>query len=161
MPKVLARSCVAMSSVAIPNKELRKKFLNSYKRVHFAQGSVLSHVAFEAAYIDGKEWLKDLKEHLYTNYEMLEKLCEKYNDKIKIIPIEATYLAWLDCRGMGLSSSKVRDFFIEEARLGLNNGLSFSKEGSGFMRLNFAVSTTKMLEVIKRLDEALWLKYKK
>ncbi|WP_372998156.1 PatB family C-S lyase [Sulfurimonas sp.] len=151
----------AMSSVAIPNRGLREKFLKSYKKVHFAQGSVLSHVAFEAAYRDGKEWLEDLKSHLWNNYQMLLEVCEKYSDKIKVIPIEATYLAWLDCKGMGLSNKALRKFFIEEAKLGLNAGLSFGREGDGFMRLNFAVSTTKMLEVIKRLDKALSLKYRK
>ena len=92
---------------------------------------------------------------------MLQEFCEKYSDKIRLTPIQGTYLSWLDCRGMKLSNSALRKFFIEDAKLGLNNGLSFSKEGSGFMRLNFAVSTTKMLEVVKRLDEAFLLKYKK
>nr|WP_321266537.1 pyridoxal phosphate-dependent aminotransferase [uncultured Sulfurimonas sp.] len=151
----------AMSSVAIPNKKLREKFLKSYKRVHFAEGSVLSHVAFESSYREGDKWLEDLKEHLYSNYKMLQELCEKYNEHIKVIPIEATYLAWLDCRGMNLSVKKLREFFIQDAKLGLNAGLSFGREGSGFMRLNFAVSTQKMHEIIKRLDNALWIKYRK
>jgi len=151
----------AMSSVAISNKELREKFLKSYKRVHFAQGCVLSHVAFEAAYRDGKVWVQELKEHLFKNYKMLKEICDRYNDRIKITPIEATYLAWLDCRGMGLSNKALRKFFVSEAKLGLNAGLSFGREGDGFMRLNFAVSSQKMEEIIKRLDKALWLKYQK
>jgi len=145
----------AMSSVAIPNKELREKFLKSYRRVHFAQGSVLSHVAFEAAYREGKEWLEALKLHLWSNYEMLKSVCEKYSDKIKVTPIQATYLAWLDCRGMNLSNKALRKFFVEEAKLGLNAGLSFGREGNGFMRLNFAVSSAKMSQVVQRLDQAL------
>lgn len=145
----------AMSSVAIPNKELKEKFLKSYKKVHFAQGSVLSHVAFEAAYREGKDWLEDLKRHLWSNYEMLKSVCEKYSDKIKVIPIQATYLAWLDCRGMGLSNKALRKFFVEDAKLGLNAGLSFGREGDGFMRLNFAVSSAKMSQVITRLEKAL------
>lgn len=145
----------AMSSVAIPNKELREKFLKSYRRVHFAQGSVLSHVAFEAAYREGKEWLEALKLHLWSNYEMLKSVREKYSDKIKVTPIQATYLAWLDCRGMNLSNKALRKFFVEEAKLGLNAGLSFGREGNGFMRLNFAVSSAKMSQVVQRLDQAL------
>lgn len=145
----------AMSSVAIPNKELREKFLKSYRRVHFAQGSVLSHVAFEAAYREGKEWLEALKLHLWSNYEMLKSVCEKYSDKIKVTPIQATYLAWLDCRGMNLSNKALRKFFVEEAKLGLNAGLSFGREGNGFMRLNFAVSSAKMSQVVQRLDQTL------
>jgi cystathionine beta-lyase len=56
---------------------------------------------------------------------------------------------------MGLKDKALREFFIKEARLGLNAGLSFGREGSGFMRLNFALSSAKMSEVIKRLEKAL------
>ncbi|MEA1983503.1 MAG: PatB family C-S lyase [Campylobacterota bacterium] len=145
----------AMSSIAVPNEELKKKFKKAYDRVHFAQGAVLSHVAFESAYLHGKEWIEDLKNHLYSNYRSLQALCEEYPEFIKVTPIEGTYLAWLDCREMGLKDKQLREFFIKEARLGLNAGLSFGREGSGFMRLNFAVSSAKMLEIIKRLRNAL------
>jgi len=146
---------VAMSSVAISNEILKEKFLEVYEKHHFAQGSVLSHVSFKSAYTNGKQWLEELKIHLYKNYEMLKEVCEKYPTQLKLIPIEATYLAWIDCRGMNLGDRKLRDFFVKEAKLGLNPGLGFGSNGSGFMRLNFAVSTEKMKEVVKRLDEAL------
>ncbi|MBE0515304.1 PatB family C-S lyase, partial [Sulfurimonas sp.] len=143
----------AISTIAIPNKELRAKFLKVYNRIHFAQGSSLSHVAFEAAYRGGKEWLEELKEHLAKNFSMLKELCDKY--PIKITPIEATYLAWLDCRGLELRDKELREFFVKEAKLGLSAGISFGREGSGFMRLNFAVGSDKMLQIIKNLENAL------
>ena len=145
----------AMSSVAIPNVNLRNRFKEVYNRIHFAQGSILSHVAFESAYRNGKEWLEDLKLHLKQNYNMLKQISDKYPNLLKVTPIEATYLAWLDCRGMGLKDRALREFFVKEARLGLNAGISFGREGSGFMRLNFAVSSAKMSEVILRLEKAL------
>jgi cystathionine beta-lyase len=151
----------AISSVAIPDESLRKRFKEVYDRVHFAQGSVFGHVGFESAYRDGKEWLEQLKVHLKSNFDMLDSLCSKFPHAIKLVPIEATYLAWLDCRGMGLRDKKLREFFIKEAKLGLNAGISFGREGSGFMRLNFAISTNRMLEVIKRLEVVLLLKYQK
>ena len=147
----------AMSSVAITNKELKQRFKKAYDKVHFAQGAILSHVAFESAYTHGEEWLQDLKTHLYSNYEMLRELTLKYPQLITITPIEATYLAWLDCRKMGLGDKALREFFVNEARLGLNAGLSFGREGSGFMRLNFALSSAKMSLIIKRLEKALRL----
>ena len=145
----------AMSSVAIANKDLQIRFKEVYERIHFAQGSSLSHVAFEAAYKNGKPWLEALKKHLYDNYKTLEDICSKYPSLVKITPIEATYLAWIDCRGMGLKDKALREFFIYEAKLGLNAGLSFGKAGSGFMRLNFAVSSAKMLAIKTRLENAL------
>jgi len=145
----------AMSSVAIPNARLRDKFLKVYNRIHFAQGSTLSHVAFEAAYKEGKEWLEELKVHLFKNYNMLKELCEKYPQLIKITPLEGTYLAWLDCRGLTLKDKDLREFFVKEAGLGLSAGISFGREGSGFMRLNFAISSARMLKVVQKLQKAL------
>ncbi len=145
----------AMSSIIIPNEQLRERFLKTYNNIHFAEGSSLSHIAFESAYKNGDIWLEELKAHLFHNYTLLKNLCEKYDDIIKITPIEATYLAWLDCSKMGLSNKKLRNFFIQDAKLGLNAGLSFSREGSGFMRLNFAISLDKMMQVIKQLEDAL------
>ena len=145
----------AMSTVAIPNEALRERFLKVYKRVHFAQGNVLSHVAFESAYRNTTSWLEELKVHLQGNFALLEQLCEKFPHAIRLTPVEATYLAWLDCRAMNLSDKALREFFVKDAKLGLNAGLSFGREGSGFMRLNFALSRAKMLQVIEQLENAL------
>lgn len=145
----------AISTVAIPNEKLKEKFLKVYNRIHFAHGSSLSHVAFESAYRDGKEWLEELKLHLFKNYNMLKELCEKYPQLIKITPLEGTYLTWLDCRGLALSDRELREFFVKEAGLGLSAGIGFGREGSGFMRLNFAISSAKMSQVIQKLQQAL------
>jgi len=145
----------AMSTVIIQNAELKERFQKIYNRIHFAQGNVLSHVAFESAYTNGKEWIEELKTHLYKNYTTLQELTQEYSEFIKLTPIEATYLAWLDCREMGLKDKELRDFFVKDARLGLNAGISFGREGSGFMRLNFALSSAKMSEIITRLKNAL------
>jgi len=145
----------AMSSVYIANKDLRDRFLKVYNQIHFAQGATLSHVGFESAYINGNDWLEQLKVHLYNNFTKLKDMCLKYPHLIKVTEIEATYLAWLDCRGMNINNKKLREFFVNEAKLGLNAGLSFGREGSGFMRLNFAVSSVKMSQIISQLESAL------
>ncbi|MCX6077192.1 MAG: PatB family C-S lyase [Campylobacterales bacterium] len=149
----------AISTVAISNKELRAKFLEVYKKIHFANGTVFGHVGFEAAYLHGKEWLEELKVHLIQNFHMLENLCEKFPNRIKVTPVEATYLAWLDCRCMQFSNKELRIFFIDKANLGLNDGIRFGREGSGFMRLNFAVSHAKMLQIVEQLEHALQNKF--
>jgi cystathionine beta-lyase len=56
----------------------------------------------------------------------------------EIVPIkpEATFLMWLDCRGLGLDDNELEHLFFDEAELALNKGISFGEAGSGFMRLN-------------------------
>jgi len=152
---------LAMSSVYIPNKALKERFLEVYKKNHFAQGNVLSHVAFEAAYKKGERWLKELLTHLQNNFTQLQKLCETFPEQIKLTPIEGTYLAWLDCRGMDLRDKELREFFVKEAKLGLNAGISFGREGSGFMRLNFAVPSAIMSRILTQLQNALEARFKR
>ena len=67
---------------------------------------------------------------------------------------EGTYLVWLDCRGLGLSDEGLKSFFFEEAKLGLSAGVSFGKEGSGFMRINLATPRATVEEAVSRLHQA-------
>ncbi len=145
----------AISTVAISNKDLRERFKQVYESIHFAQGTILGHTAMQSAYMEGKEWLEELKIHLLANITHLNEICKKYNDKISFTIPEGTYLAWLDCSKMGLSDKDLRDFFTNKAGLGLSPGISFSKEGTGYMRLNFAVSAEIMKKAMKQLDKAL------
>ena len=145
----------AISTVAIENDELLQRYKAVYDAIHFAQGASLSHVAFEAAYKEGEVWLKELKVHLWHNYARLQSMLQKFEHLIRLTPLEATYLAWMDCRGMGLRDKELRGWFVEKAKLGLNAGLSFGKEGSGYMRLNFAVPDETMDAILERLEGAL------
>ncbi len=145
----------AMSTVLIQNEALRERYKKVYDKIHFAQNNALSHVAFEAAYIQGDAWLEALKLHLYKNYKILEDLAQEYSDLISITPLEGSYLAWIDCRAMGLKDKELRDFFVNDVKIGLNAGISFGREGSGFMRLNFAIASDKMSALIDKLRTAL------
>ena len=145
----------ATSTLIIPNEELRQKFKLVYDKIHFAQGNILGQVAFESAYSKGEVWLQELLVHLQSNIALLREVCLKHEDKISFYEPEGTYLAWLDCKKMGLSDKALRDFFVQEAKVGPSLGIGFSKEGSGFVRLNFAVSSAIMQEAVNRLDFAL------
>jgi len=144
----------SISTVCIASDELRKAYEDERQRVHFGDGAVLSHVAFEAAYTHGWQWHHNVMEHLSRNVYMIEEWCSK-NPAIGFRPPEATYLAWLDCRNLGLGDRELREFFVQKAGLGLSPGLSFGKEGSGFMRLNFAIPAEVLEEALHKLGGAL------
>lgn len=146
---------MATSTVAIPNPELLKKFDNICRRNHKGEGNIFGHVAFDAAYRGGDEWLDQLLEHLKSNVEDLKTLCDRFPDKIKVNIPEGTYLAWLDCRQMNLKNKDLLKFFVKQARLGLGNGFLFGRSGDGFMRLNFAVTKPIMQEALERLERGL------
>jgi cystathionine beta-lyase len=145
---------LSVSTAVIADAAMREQFNKVYERIHFAQGTIFAHVGFEAAYSKGESWLEGLLAHLRGNAEALKTLCDRYPEKTAMQIPEGTYLAWLDCKKMGLGDKKLRRFFVEEAKLGLSPGLSFGKEGSGFMRLNFAVPEPLMDEALSRLEAA-------
>lgn len=144
----------SISTVAIASQTLRERYRTELQKVHYAEGAVLSHVAFEAAYTHGDKWHKDLINHLTANLEMIEQWC-KALPIIRFTKPQGTYLAWLDCRALEMGDRELRDFFITQAGLGLSAGLSFGKEGSGFMRLNFAVAREVLRKALDQLTSAL------
>ncbi len=68
--------------------------------------------------------------------------------------MEATYLAWIDCRDSGISGRPF-DFFLKEAKVALNDGVEFGRGGEGFVRLNFACPRKTLTEAIDRMATAL------
>jgi cystathionine beta-lyase len=146
---------LSISTVLIANERMRERFEQVYRSIHFAEGTVFGHVAFEAAYDQGEPWLQQLLLHLQDNQNKLQELLQNHSDKITCKFPQGTYLAWLECSKMALSSKQLRHFFIHDAKLGLSPGLGFGREGKGYMRLNFAVSSELMDEALRRLQRAL------
>ncbi|MFA6188055.1 MAG: PatB family C-S lyase [Sulfuricurvum sp.] len=144
----------SISTVAIASEELREQYRMQLHKVHYGDGAVLSHVAFEAAYTLGDEWHTDLVKHLSTNRAMIEQWCHMH-PVINFHKPQGTYLAWLNCRALKMGDRELRDFFAKEAGLGLSAGLGFGKEGSGYMRLNFAVAREVLERALEQLSHAL------
>lgn len=153
--KTFNLSGLTLASIFIQNKTIKNKFLKVYNKYHYGDGNILSHIAFESAYTNGHKWLSEVKVHLNENCKELVKVINKYPSIIKMCKVEATYLAWLDCSGMKISDKKINNFFIKEAKLGLNRGIFFGNNGRGHVRLNFAVSKEKMTKILLQLDNAL------
>ncbi len=146
---------LAISTLFIADEKMHSDFEKVYKAVHFAEGTVFGHVAFESAYKEGDIWVDELMRYFSGNIELLENTLKKYPDTITCKHPQGSYLLWLDCRALSLSDKALRELFIKKARLGLSPGTSFGKEGSGFMRMNIAVPHAIMQEAVERLEQIL------
>ena len=144
----------SISTVVITSSVLRERYRIEQHKIHYGDGAVLSHVAFETAYSKGDIWRTDLLNHLAFNREMMDQWCSLH-PIIGFHKPQGTYLAWLDCRALKMGDRELRDFFVKEAGLGLSAGLSFGKEGSGYMRLNFAVAREVLQRALAQLSGAL------
>lgn len=141
------------ANVIIPNTDIRKAFENEAKAV-FANGlGIMSTSAAKAVYRYGEKWLEELLEYLKDNISYVINSLK--NTKIKPLCPEGTYLMWLDCRRLGLSDRELEKFFITRCGVWLNNGITFGRGGSGFMRMNIACPRATLEKAIKQILKEL------
>jgi len=135
----------------IPNKELRKRYQAAHKGL-LGHPANLGYVGALAAYRDGQEWLDQCLRYIEANRDFLYRYLAENLPQIGISPIEGTYLAWLDCRQLSpLTGPLPGKFFLEQARVALNEGASFGKGGEGFVRLNFGCPRVILAQALERM----------
>ncbi|HHD79168.1 MAG TPA: putative C-S lyase [Epsilonproteobacteria bacterium] len=142
------------SYAIIPNTTLRQKYIFEQDKSGITNGNPFGIEALMSAYEEGDMWLDALKVHLQENISYVKDFLETHHLPITVVPTEATFLMWLDCRSMGLSHEDLRNFFYYQAKLGLNDGMSFGEAGEGFMRLNVGTSKQVLEEAMQRLLKA-------
>ena len=119
------------------------------------RNNAFSSVAMEAAYREGEEWLEQALEYISGNFDFIKSYCEANIPKVKPNLPDATYLVWLDCRELGMDNEELRRFMIEKAKIGLNEGYTFGRSLSGFMRLNAACPRATLEKALKQLKDAV------
>lgn len=143
------------SYLIVPNLELRRKYKSAHDKFGLSSGNVFGLTALEAAYTEGKEWLEALREQLVVNSQYIKEYISSNIPEITVYRHDATFLMWLDCSALGLDDKQLSEFFINEAELGLNSGISFGEAGSGFMRLNIGTDLNTLKEAMRRLYSAI------
>lgn len=153
--KTFSLAGLSTSTVIIPNERLRTHYNNMVESLEIDGGNIFGAVALEAAYNYGEEWLEELLKYLEGNLNYLMDYFKERIPSIRPIRPEATYLVWLDCRELGLEGRDLMDFFVNEAKVGLNPGTRFGRSGSNFVRLNIGCPRSLLKEGLSRIEAAV------
>lgn len=143
-----------ISNIIIPNPELRHAFKAARGRTGYDEPSVMGVVATQACYEHGAPWLDQLKRKLDENLHVLQAAVDE-TPGLRLVPLESTYLPWIDCRALGLSDAELKDLVEKKAGLWLDLGTMFGDEGTGFIRMNLASPTPLVQEACTRLQNAI------
>lgn len=143
------------ANLFIPNPALRAEFLRQYDRNMFPLVNVLGMVAAEAAYTHGEAWLEDLLTYLRGNQAHFAAAINGSNSELRVLPADSLYLAWMDCRALGLDADALNDFMLTRARIWFDKGQKFGPEGHGYMRVNLGCPRATVDEAIAKLTSAL------
>lgn len=113
-------------------------------------------VATMAAYTDeGENWLNALRSYLWGNYRLVCDFFEEHLPQYLIVPLEGTYLVWIDCQRAGIPSEHIARNLLEGQKLMVNPGTMYGPGGEGFIRLNIATPRTLIADALERMKEAL------
>lgn len=142
---------LASASAVIVDEEIRRRFQNKIDTWHIGGLNLFGVMGFQAAYQFGKEWHEQMISYVWENYLFMVDYIERHIPSLKVFPLEGTYLAWVDFRGLNLSHEKVNDLCLNQAKLALDEGMMFGYEGSGFQRFNIACPRSILKEALEKL----------
>lgn len=116
-------------------------------------------IALQAAYSDeGYEWLTQLRAYISSNYDLLRERFARELPKCKVMRMEGTYLAWIDCSELHISSDEIEEMLIHENKVWVNAGSMYGTEGAAFIRINMACTSELLNEGITRIVNGLGYK---
>jgi len=144
-----------LANIFISDEKLRRIFVQEIYKSGFSQANALGIVACRAAYAHGAAWLDALNTYLWENFMYLDNFLKTNLPTIQLTPPQATYLAWLDCRALGLSPDELDYKLIHEAGLWLSRGDSFGQGGAGFTRINVGCPRATLVSCMERFANAV------
>lgn len=113
-------------------------------------------VALETAYNDSENWMDELNEYLFANYQLLCDTFAKELPQYEVMRLEGTYLVWVDVRPSGLTSDEVTEKLLKEGRVQVNSGTMYGQTtGEGYVRINIACPRATLIEGLKRMVNVL------
>ncbi|MDR2650578.1 MAG: pyridoxal phosphate-dependent aminotransferase [Clostridiales bacterium] len=140
------------SNIFVKDPAARSKLKEEINRSGYSQLSAPGIVACQSAYSKGGEWLEALKVYLTENIRFVREFLNARLPKIHLAEPEGTYLLWLDFKNYGLSQDELDKRVIYEARLWLDSGTMFGREGEGFQRINAACPRATLEKALNRLE---------
>lgn len=149
----LAGLHTANALIADPQK--REAFSQALVRSGLQWPNAFAAACLVAAYTRGGPWLDQLALYLKGNLEFLKGFVAAHLPRVRVIEPEATYLVWLDFRGLGLGWQELKQLMLHEARVALDEGYIFGDEGRGFERINIACPRSILQACLERIARAV------
>lgn len=147
---------IVSSFSIVPNPEIRSKFYGWLDANEFNEPNLFAPIATMAAYTEeGDLWRRQLISYLEDNVRFVEDYCRENLPGIRPVRPEASFLIWLDCRALGLKQNELVELFVKKAKIALNDGAMFGREGQGHMRFNIGFPRSVIRQALDRLKNAL------
>nr|WP_289036874.1 PatB family C-S lyase [uncultured Allobacillus sp.] len=142
------------SFILSPNEEQKEKLDKQLQKQGIGMLNTFAYTAMQTVYETGDEWLEELNKTLENNRDLVKNMFEESGLPIRTVSSEGTYLVWIDFRETDTPHDELKKILIEEAKVGLNDGTTFGKQGEQFMRMNIAAPHSTVEDGVNRIIEA-------
>jgi len=143
------------ANIFTSDPHLRARLNRDIYKSGYSQCTIMGLIAARAAYTGGREWVDAMVGYIWKNFEFMEKFLGEHLPKVRLTPIQGTYLAWLDFRQYGHDPAELNRRITDDARLWLSSGESFGAVGAGFQRINMGCPQSTLQECLTRLAKVI------
>lgn len=144
-----------IANIFAKNQEVRNAIDKAININEVCDVNPFGVIALQEAYNNGLEWLEEVKEYIYRNYEYLSRKVKTELPDFTLARLEGTYLAWLDCSVLNTPSSKIADYLMKEWGVYVNSGDMYHDPSDRFIRINLATSKSVLREGIDKIIKGL------
>lgn len=145
---------IQTSYIVASNPDLKRKFDMRLKALSLHMAHFFAPEAVQAAYDEGDEWLDELLQYISGNMEYAVSYLSEHLPQVKVMRPQATYLLWVDCRGLDRDIDGLKKLMYQEAKVAFNEGSVFGTEGAGYLRINLACPRSILQEALERFARA-------
>ena len=138
----------------IQNEDIRNQYHEFLRKSELDTAHVFATGPVATAYNEGEEWLGQMLEYVEANIDFMEQYLKDNMPKMGMIRPQASFLVFLDARGLGLPHDELVEFFVREAKVGMNDGAMFGEEGSGYMRMNLGCPRSVLEKALNQIKAA-------
>lgn len=143
------------SFIIIANKKRRESYSKYVAENCHISLNAFGFKLYEIAYNQAEAWFDEFLNVVSNNYTLLTEYTSKHISKVKVMPMEGTYLAWLDFRELELSEAALFDFLVDDCQIFINKGSDYGGCAKGFVRMNIALPTWTIKAALERLESGI------
>ena len=142
-----------MANIICADPETRRRIDRAININEICDVNPFGPIAVEVAYNECEDWIDELNQYLWGNYQALLAFFTEHLPQLKVFQLEGTYLVWVDITATGLTADEIEEKLLREANVWVNSGTMYGAEG--YIRINIATQRSRLMEGLRRMAEVL------
>ena len=142
-----------MANIICADAETRRRIDRAININEICDVNPFAPLAVEAAYNESEDWIDELNQYLWGNYQALLAFFAEQLPQLKVFKLEGTYLVWVDITALRVSADEIEEKLLREARVWVNSGTMYGADG--YIRINIATQRARLMEGLRRMARVI------